>query len=285
MPTASSLNSRTRTVELELIPLNLEIGILLVLSGLFVGLVNTFAGAASSLTLALYMALGMDANMANGTNRIPVIMQVSAMSLGFKKAGYLDIKTAWRLGIPAVVGAIIGSIFAVKVNPALFEILLGTILIVLLFLLVMNPQKMLRSGTATHRTPSTLTYLWFLGVGLYGGFFHVGVGYFVLSASILSLGYNLMEANALKGFIVLMYIPISLVIFALEGEVAYLYGLVHGMGNLVGAWWATRNSKRIPLSFIRWALIVLILVMVADLFKIIDLTGSLETMFREILGT
>lgn len=256
---------------------------LLILSGLFVGVVNTFAGAAAALTLALFTALGMDVNTANGTNRIPVVMQTAVMSVGFRRQGFLDLRVGLRVGIPAVIGAIVGSLFAVQIPPSVFQILLGTMLIILLFILLFDPKKFLNSKKTEHTLPKTSTYLWFLLIGLYGGFFHVGVGYFILTASILSMGHNLMEANALKGFVVFMYIPFSLLIFALNDQVVYQYGLIHGCGNIVGSWYATRNSKKIPLNLIRWLLVAMILLTVADLFEIIDLTGSLEIMFRNLI--
>ncbi|MEG2478793.1 MAG: sulfite exporter TauE/SafE family protein, partial [Mucinivorans sp.] len=61
--------------------------ILLVCSGLLVGVINTFAGAAAAITMALFTALGLPINVANGTNRIPVLAQTLVMSIGFARQG------------------------------------------------------------------------------------------------------------------------------------------------------------------------------------------------------
>ena len=49
--------------------------IALIVSGLFVGFINTLAGGGTIISLTVLMILGLPANVANGTNRIPIIIQ------------------------------------------------------------------------------------------------------------------------------------------------------------------------------------------------------------------
>lgn len=263
--------------------MSISIIILLFLAGLLVGLINTFAGAAAAISISLLTSLGLPITVANGTNRIPVLMQTAVMSIGFRKQGFLDVKTGLKLGIPTIIGAVIGAIFASHVPPTVFQIMLGTILIALLAVLIMDPQRFLKTEISVVHKLTTATYIWFFIIGLYGGFFHIGVGYLILTVAILSLGYNLMEANALKGFVVMLYIPFTLVVFMLHDQVDYTYGLIHGCGNVVGAWFATRNAKRVPMNLIRWVLVVMIVVTIMDMFKIISIASALNYVFNNLL--
>lgn len=247
-------------------------------TGLFVGVVNTFAGAAAAISIALYTALGLPINVANGTNRIPVLAQTAVMSIGFAKQGYLDLRAGLRLGVPTIIGAVIGAEYASRVSPTIFQVMLATILVLLLFVLIFNPQRFLNSTVTAHKLRK-MDYVWFLLIGLYGGFFHIGVGYLIITASIMSMGYNLMQANALKGFIVMLYIPFTLAIFIFHGQVDFTYGLVHAVGNMAGAYIATHYAKRVPLNWIRWSLVVIIVVTILDLAKIISLHNALQSMF------
>ena len=54
-------------------------------AGLFAGFVNTLAGSGSLITLPLLMFLGLPANVANGTNRIGVLVQSLVSSISFRK--------------------------------------------------------------------------------------------------------------------------------------------------------------------------------------------------------
>ncbi len=49
--------------------------ILLVVSGILTGFVNTLAGGGSIISLSLFIFLGLPADVANGTNRIGVLLQ------------------------------------------------------------------------------------------------------------------------------------------------------------------------------------------------------------------
>lgn len=238
---------------------------MLVGSGILVGVINTFAGAAAVITISLFAFLGLPLGVANATNRIPVIFQTVTMSVEFFRQGLLDFRLGLRLAIPTVVGAVIGSEFVTRISPLLFVGLLILVLVLLFTMLVLDPTKALHGGGTTTK-PSWLHYLLLVGIGFYGGAFHVGVGYLFLALFIMGLGYNLLQANALKGLVVLIYTVFSLAVFALNGEINWGYGLVHGVGNVIGAYFATRYARYIPITLLRWALIGFIGLTIVYLF-------------------
>lgn len=245
----------------------MEIGTITMLvgSGILVGVINTFAGAAAVLTIALFSFLGLPLSVANATNRIPVILQTVTMSVGFFRQGLLDLRLGLKLTIPTVIGAVIGSEFVSRIDASLFVWLLVGALFMLFAMLVLDPTKALK-GRQTIDKPRTIHYILLLGIGLYGGAFHIGVGYLFLALLIMGMGYNLLAANALKGFIVLVYTIFSLVVFALNGEVNWGYGLVHGVGNLIGAYFATKYARYIPIGVLRYALLLIIGLTIVYLF-------------------
>lgn len=231
--------------------------ILLVGSGIVVGVINTFAGAAAVITISLYSLLGLPIGVANATNRISVIFQTVTMSVGFMSQGMLDWKLGLRLAIPTIIGAVIGTEFVSRISSVLFVWLLTVVLVMLFVMLVFDPTKALK-GRDTVGRPTWVHYMILVAIGFYGGAFHVGVGYLFLALLIMGMGYNLLQANALKGFIVLGYTVFSLALFAMNGEVQWGYGLIHGSGNIIGAYFATRYSRYIPVAVLRYALMVFI---------------------------
>ena len=86
--------------------------ILLVVSGIAAGFVNTIAGGGSIFTLPALMLLGIPADVANGTNRVGVVMQSFAAVWGFRKHDKLDQQAMLPILMPTIVGALIGSLVA-----------------------------------------------------------------------------------------------------------------------------------------------------------------------------
>lgn len=245
--------------------MDIEIIALLIGTGCVVGVINTFAGAAAAITLSVFSMLGLPLPVANATNRIPVIFQTITTSVGFYRQEMLDWRLGLKLSIPTIVGAVIGSIFVTRISVELFTWLLVGVLILLLAVLVLNPTKALK-GRSALTAPGVGHYLVLVAIGFYGGAFHVGVGYLFLTMFIMGLGYDLLTANALKGFVVGVYTVFSLVVFVQSGEVNWTYGLIHGVGNVIGAGFATKYARVIPVALLRYGLIVFIGLTIVYLF-------------------
>ena len=79
----------------------IEIGLLLI-SGVAVGIINTLGGGGSVITMALFMAMGIPVAVANGTNRIAVVMQNFSATIAFMRKKMLDIKNSLLLGVPTI---------------------------------------------------------------------------------------------------------------------------------------------------------------------------------------
>ena len=60
--------------------------------GFLAGFINVFAGGGSLLTLPLLIFMGLPANIANGTNRIALIMQNIVATGSFRQQKVLDFK-------------------------------------------------------------------------------------------------------------------------------------------------------------------------------------------------
>ena len=85
-----------------------DIIILLVVSGILVGFVNTLAGGGAIMSMTVFMALGLPINIANGTNRIAVVLQNLTSSAVFIRKRMLDIRSGLKLSIPTIIGNIAG---------------------------------------------------------------------------------------------------------------------------------------------------------------------------------
>ena len=113
----------------------------------------------------------------------------------------------------------------------------------------------------------------FFLVGIYGGFIQAGVGFFLLTSLVLGSGFELVQANALKLFVILLYTPLALLIFFLHGDVNLWVGLVLAVGNMTGAWIGTKIAVTWGAAFIRYFVLVAILIastkLILDALKVL----------------
>ncbi len=151
-------------------------------TGLAAGFINTTAGGGSMLTLPLLMFLGLPANVANGTNRVAILLQNVIGVRTFHQKKILNYSTDYRLAIPAVVGAIIGALFAVEINAALLKNIIAGLMILMLVIVVIKPEVWIKEHAgAVDPKPTIWQYVIFFFIGLYGGFIQMGVGFFLLA--------------------------------------------------------------------------------------------------------
>jgi hypothetical protein len=253
----------------------------LIVSGLFVGFINTLAGGGTIISLSLFMFLGLPANIANGTNRVAVILQNLTSVSEFRRKKVLDFKKANKLAIPTMIGAIIGAQIASDIDEAIFKKAIGVVMIVMMYFILTKPSQWLKGTEALLEKPvSWVQIIIFFAIGIYGGFVQVGVGYFILAGVVLGAGYDLVKANAIKVWIVLLYTPLALIVFILNNQVRWDYGLIHAIGNIIGAFIASRFAVSWGANFVRWVVIVVILIFASDLLGLINIKELVTNTFQ-----
>jgi uncharacterized membrane protein YfcA len=234
---------------------------LIVAAGFAAGFINTLAGSGSLITLPLLIFAGLPANVANGTNRVAVLLQTAVAVKRFQGSGTLDLKRGLLLTAPAIVGAIFGAQIAVNLNERVMETVIGILMVVMLCVVLVRPKRWLvgRPEMLVKR-PGWLQFLIFLLIGIYGGFIQAGVGIFLLAGLVLGAGYELVRANAVKNLIVMGLTLFALIVFIVNDQVEWLPGLVLAVGNMLGAWVAARMAIEKGAKFVRWILIAVIVV-------------------------
>ena len=81
----------------------------------------------------------------------------------------------------------------------------------------------------------------------------------------------MIKASAFKNFLVFFYVSISFIIFIINGLVNWEYGLVHGIGNIIGAQIAARISLTKSINFVKWLIVAIMILIFIDLTGIISL--------------
>lgn len=241
--------------------MDLYLYLLVIVVGFISGFINTLAGSGSLLTLPVLIFMGLPVNVANGTNRIAILLQSIVGVSGFKQKKVFEWREGLWLTIPSVIGAFVGSMMAVNLDALLMNRIIGALLVVMFFVILFKPEKWISEHAEQVKAkPSILSFVVFLAIGFYGGFIQAGVGFFLLAGLVLGAGYDLLKANAIKVFIVLAYTVVALGVFIFNKQVDYLLGFILGFGSMLGAWVATHVAVKWGVVFIRWFLLGTVLV-------------------------
>ncbi len=241
--------------------------VLLIGVGFIVGFINTVAGGGSLITLPVLIFLGLPPNVANGTNRVAVVIQNALGTAGFKSKGVSTFPFNIYLGISAIFGAVLGAYIAVDLEGETFNRILAIIMIVVVLLILFKPKMKLEEIqeriSGKHLWIGIIGFFFF---GIYGGFINAGLGIII----ILFLHYvnrmTLIRANATKVVVVFIYTVAALAVFVLNDKVNWKVGLILAIGNGTGAWVASRVSVDKGDGFIKTFMVVVVVLLAIRLW-------------------
>ena len=215
----------------------------LVVVGCIVGVVNTLAGGGSLITLPILIFLGLPSNVANGTNRIGLIMTAFSANMGYKSKGISTFPFSIYIGLFALIGSLIGAHIAVDINDKLFNRILSIIMIIVISLILAGPK--ISIGDLNERLIGknlVVSCFVFFIIGIYGGFVNAGIGFVIMLFLNLYNKMNLIRVNATKSIVILIYTIGAFMTFLFNDLVNFGYGFALGFGTIFGAWWSSRYS-------------------------------------------
>ena len=231
--------------------------LLIFIASIAAGFINIMAGGGSMLTIGLMILLGYDPQLANGTNRIGVLIGALSGAATFKSEKFSDMKTSFLLAAFAIPGAIIGSIYSVKISAEAFEKSLAIVMIFIILTMFLPKGKRVDDGPKT----SFLIYPAMLFVGFYGGFIQVGVG-FLLMASLKHLSnFDLVRVNMHKTFIVLIYTLPVILVFGISGKIDIWLAAIISGGNAIGSYISVKLAIKKGEKLVKIILAVSVLLM------------------------
>jgi len=234
--------------------------LILIAAGFGSGFINAVAGGGSALTLPVLTEL-LDASTANGTNRVAILVGNLSSLYAYSKGKTVRWQQTGPLIPAAITGAIIGSVVAAQLPADAMKRFFAVALVIVVISVLLKPNRWLEGAEARLYQPWT-SIVFFL-VGLYGGFIQAGVGFFILAAMVFGTGLQLVEANASKVLLIASYTWISLLVFALAGQVNVAMGLVLAVGQASGAYFSARVAIKKGAGWVRWLLIIAALVAAA----------------------
>ena len=273
--------------------------LLAILAGIVAGMINTLAGSGSAVTLPMLVFLGLDPGVANATNRIGVIVQNVVGITTFARSGRMKLRggeagqqsqaknvldaDSLRFGLwltaAGMPGALVGAYMATLLDKSAMNLAIGGMLVIVLVTIFFNPTKWLREQSEVRKErPAFFVLALFFAIGIYGGFIQAGVGVFLLTAMVLSVGYTIVHANAVKLIFVLALNIVAFAVFILSPlEINWGIGALMAVGQSIGAWAAVRFAVSVKDAnrWVRYLLIVVVVYSILRFFGLLDLIFGL----------
>ncbi len=241
--------------------------LLSILAGALAGFINTLTGSGSLVTLAMLMFAGLPANYANATNRLGVLTQSTVAVATFYKNGKLNYQSSGWFVVPSITGAVIGTQLAVNVGEKVIDTAIGVIMVVMLFVILIKPERWLKVESKEKANNKILTVIIFFIVGFYAGFLQAGVGILLHVAFVLGAKYSIKDSISLKTFLVFLFTIPSLSIFIWSGQVEWDLAILLSIGQSIGAWIAAHFAMKHPSASL-WTYRMLVLVVVLSIIHI-----------------
>lgn len=237
--------------------------------GFVAGTLNVIAGGGSFLALPILIFLGLPATVANGTNRVAILLQNTGAVWSFRKRGVFSRRWLPRAALPALAGAGIGTWLAVEIGDRTFERVLATLMVLVTVWTIWDPVKRweARDDLGEGMGPSARWGLsaGFFFAGIYGGFVQAGIGFLILTLTTLG-GLDLVRGNSLKVLLILVFTPVSLAIFAATGNVAWGMGLALAIGNFAGGLMGVRITVLKGHTWVKRVVLVMVFVFAVKLW-------------------
>lgn len=237
--------------------------------GLVVSLINSIAGGGSTLSLPIMIFLGMPATVANGTNRIGLIIGNFSSAFNLMKHGYLNKKIFLQLLLPTIAGTAIGAFFLVRLGDRAFQAILAC---VICLVVVMSNLRKDILGKPPATPPEKLTWKGALGfalISIYGCIVQVGVGFVQIFGLTRYTGLDPIRVNALKNALTNVFLLISTTVLGIAGKIDWPIAIVMAagawLGGYCGSFLQRKKGNKFIQHFISATSIAMAIYLVVDL--------------------
>jgi uncharacterized protein len=217
------------------------------LAGVIAGMINSVAGGGTLISFPALVWLGRNPILANATNTIALWPGSLAAALGFRR--YLEGSESWivLLGIPSLLGGILGAVLLLRTPSEVFAWLVPYLILGATILLAAQEPLARRFSSQNPK----LTRRWWAGaiffqflVAVYGGYFGAGIGILMLAALGLLRLTDIYQMNALKNLFATCINGIAAAYFVFSGAVIWSDGAVMALGAVVGGFGGASLARR-----------------------------------------
>lgn len=229
--------------------------------GIIAGSFGTLVGGGSLITIPTLILLGLPPHTAIGTDRLGMTGIGSAGWYEFHKKRMIDYKIGFIIGVPTMLGALLGANLVLQINEVILKQAIAIITILILFFIIIVKPKMgieeINHMVKNHEYLIGAVSSFFLGI--YGGFYGAGTATFLSYILILLFRQTFLECAATVKIASLLMTAIAASIFAINGAIHYSLAVAMFIGAFIGSYIGAHYSDKIGNVWIKRLFFVIVL--------------------------
>ena len=247
--------------------------VLVAASGFVAGAMNAVAGGGTLVAFPALLATGMTARMANIVSTIGLVPGYAGGSYAYREELAGQGSRVRALAATSLVGGVAGAVILLVTPASSFRAIVPYLILASCALLFVQPRLTKRVAdrqrkVAGARAASDITWQVQVGVfiaAVYGSYFGAGLGVLLLGILGILLAEGMQRLNALKGLLSLLINAVSVIVFVINGEVAWWYTAILAVAAWAGGATGVGVARRLSPRVLRAAVITLGAVVAAAL--------------------
>lgn len=245
--------------------ITIEILVILFLAGLLAGFIDSIAGGGGLISLPVLLSVGINPQMALGTNKLQATFGVSTAAINFIRKGKVNLRECGLGVLTTLIGAMIGSFIVQQLDPDFLGRLVPFLLLIVFGYTVFSKDLGYFDRKAKIET-SVYFSIFGLSLGFYDGFFGPGTGTFWTVSLLFLLGQNFTKAVGVTKIMNSTSNVVALCVFALSGNIDIRAGGIMAIGQIIGARAGSNMAIKKGAGFIRPIFLSIVLVTIVHLF-------------------
>ena len=209
-------------------------------------LIDSIAGGGGLLTTPSILILGISPLNVLATNKFQSCFGTFTSTYNYYKNGLLTEKKKSMYFCLSFIGSSIGTLLVSRISNETLESVIPVLLIgaALFFITNKGPSEVKQN----YKLLVVFNLLVF-AIGFYDGFFGPGTGSFFVLSFIVVKGVNIMRATAVTKLLNFASNFAAFIIFAFQGYVIWLLGLIMAIAQIAGAYtgskFAIKNGEKV----------------------------------------
>ena len=233
-------------------------------AGLGAGILTSTVGVASLLSFPVLVAVGIPPVVANASNTVGMTPAGMSGSFGYREELRAHPKVTLAVIVTCGVGAVLGAILLLGLDPAVFEAVVPWLILFTCLLVGAQPwiTRWLKrhhdaaNPPAPREQMSPTTTFFAALTGVYGGYFGAGSGVMMVAVLGLGLDLDLRIVNALKTLAVLSANLVAGAIFLLVADLDWPAIVLLALGSVVGGYVGAHIGRRLPPTLFRVLVVI-----------------------------
>lgn len=239
--------------------------LLVIVAGIGAGTINTIVGSGTLITFPTLLLLGVPPVTANISNNIGLVPGSLTGSIGYRAELRGAAPVLRRLVPASLLGAVVGALLLLVLDPALFRAIVPVLILVGVVLVLVGPrisawaERRRAAGTSSAAGHARAMQAGVLGAGVYGGYFGAAQGIILMGVMGSLSSEPIQRLNGYKNVLATVVNAVAALVFILvaRDRIDWLVVALIAVGSIIGGVIGSTVGRRLPPNVLRAVIVVI----------------------------